>query len=553
MYFTLLAFVITLIIGLVCHHHCNGIMNQSVKHSKECDNKLRLLQKDLDEAVSMIRSYQAENQDLRDRIEMLDKKVRFYTEIEQDSRFLNLPESPATDIEEPQESDSTTISPTQSTVTDTPVATLDPEQFAAFQIMIESNRNLFISGKAGTGKSFLLEEFKKATRKRYIVLAPTGIAALNVGGVTLHSTFGFHNLQSNIEDLSESFIRLKSEKQKILRMVDTIIIDEISMVRADTLDKIDRILQIVNRTDKAFGGKQLLIFGDPFQLPPVANKVEREFLQNRYGGLHFFHSHAYKNGDFAFIELSCNHRQMGDQDFFELLNRVRSGSIITNDIELLNSRIVSALTEYDRFTMLLPTKDAVERVNTAALNRITDSQAFEYPAIVTYDKYPDKTKDLEKTFPINMNLKLKIGVLVMMVSNDPNGRWVNGSLGIVKTLTSNSIFVAIDGQSHQIFPETFKSQEASIDHNRIVYEDILCVQQYPLVLAYAITIHKSQGKTYTNILCDISKCFERGQAYVALSRCRSLNGLHLVNPVHIESFTVDSDVQDFIAAQQPIT
>lgn len=422
---------------------------------------------------------------------------------------------------------------------------LDPEQSAICSEIENTHDNFFITGKAGTGKSYLLDSFKKITKKSFIVLAPTGIAALNVGGTTLHSAFGYYNLVNlDIDDISDKSIRLKSEKQLALYHVSTIIIDEISMVRADIFDKLDRILKVISGNDSPFGGKQILLFGDLFQLPPVVQSKEREYLYDRYGGIHFFYAEAYKRADFHFRELTVNHRQKEDAEFFGLLNRVRDGSVTSEDIETLNAKIVQSSSVYDRFTTLLPTRAEVERLNQNHIRQL-DSKEYTYHATITFDKFPDKKHSLEALFPIVSTLRLKKGVLVMMVANDPEHRWVNGTLGIVSELSNGSISVAINRYIYDIQPIEFSEQEVTYKNGKLTYENILTVTQYPIVPAYAITIHKSQGQTYQNIICDIDKCFADGQAYVALSRCSSLDGLHLTRQISQANIRVDRNILDF--------
>lgn len=368
---------------------------------------------------------------------------------------------------------------------------------------------------------------------------------MNVGGATIHSTFGYDNLENlSLDMISQKTLRLKSEKQLILQRVSTIIIDEISMVRVDTLEKIDKILKIINNNDVPFGGKQLLLFGDLFQLPPIAKLPEREYLLDRYGGIHFFFSNAYKAGNFRFLELTINHRQKDDAEYFALLNRIREGKATTEDINTLNTRVVKDTSIYDRFTTLLPKKADVESINQHRIAQL-DSIGYTYNAKVVLDKYPNKNHNLEAIFPIAHSLYLKKGALVMMVANDAEHRWVNGTLGIISSLTNNSISVAIDGRTYDIPPCDFTEQEITYEDGVIRYEDVLRIVQYPIVPAYAITIHKSQGQTFQNIVCDVNQCFANGQAYVALSRCASLNGLHLSRPISGASIRVDKDVLNF--------
>ena len=426
---------------------------------------------------------------------------------------------------------------------------LDDEQQTAFRIMNETRENLFITGKAGTGKSFLLDMFVRGTEKNVIVLAPTGIAALNVHGATIHSTFGYSNLEElSVEGINKSNIRLKSEKREVLKRVDTIVIDEISMVRADTFDKIDKIMRVLNENAKPFGGKQMVVFGDLFQLPPVAKRPEQQFLTDYYGGIFFFNSNAYGNGRFGFIELTTNHRQKEDKEFFNILNRMREGSITQVDLDHLNQRYVSDRNVLRRVMTLFPKKADAEKLNKEELSKI-EAREYVYQARVVFNAYKNKTANLEANFPITEELHLKRGALVMMVANDPNKKWVNGTIGIVHSLYEDAVKVTIDGTTYDVPRMAFRQREASYVKGRIEYEDVLCVEQFPIVLAYAITIHKSQGMTYKQIACDISQCFAPGQAYVALSRCSTMSGLYLIKEVYRNMIQTNMPVVDFYRSQ----
>lgn len=428
---------------------------------------------------------------------------------------------------------------------------LDDEQVAALSLMLNTNDNLFITGKAGTGKSFLLSVFVRQAKKKVLVLAPTGISALNVGGATLHSTFGYNNLERiDVDDIHFGTIALNSEKRLVLQEVDTIVIDEISMVRSDTLDKIDRILRAVNYSDELFGGKQMILFGDLFQLPPIANKNEEAYLMDKYGGIFFFLSIAYQTGQFRFIELTINHRQKDDQRFFEILNRVREGNVTTDDIRVLNER-KKDISGTRRILTLFPKKADAESVNQAELEKI-QGREYIYHAEIVLNKCKIQNPNLEKNFPITKDLKLKVGALVMMVANDQCRRWVNGTMGIVKKLEADAMQIAINGRTYEVFKERFTQSEAKIVNGRITYEAVLAVDQYPVVLAYAITIHKSQGMTYPRLACDVSRCFASGQAYVALSRCASLDGLYLINGISSSALRIDRDVQNFYLSQRKL-
>lgn len=533
--------------------HLQSVMANHSEQIEKLNNQIRILSQERDTATAKVSACLHEISVLENNLEVANRKLDFYKNIEEDSGNLNvsehselqqkLLEQAAARIKEER------TQPQNSVSLDVTDALLDREQAIACDKMERSQANFFITGKAGTGKSFLLDVFRKATQKSHIVLAPTGIAALNVEGATLHSTFGYYNLVNlDVDAISSSTIRLKSEKQLILKRVSTIIIDEISMVRADTFDKIDRILKAINHNNLPFGGKQILLFGDLFQLPPVAKTKEYDYLLDRYGGVYFFCSDAYKHGNFQFMELTINHRQKDDAEYFSLLNRIRDGSVTEEDINILNSRVVQDSSIYDRFTTLLPTKAEVESLNQYHIDQL-DSTRYTYQARVVLNKYPNNNHNLESVFPIATSLHLKKGALVMMVANDPEHRWVNGTLGIVSKLSNDGISVAINRQIYDIHPFDFTEQEITYANGKITYEDVLKVKQFPLVPAYAITIHKSQGQTYQNIVCDIDRCFANGQAYVALSRCASLSGLHLKRKISGASIHVDKSVLDFYNTQ----
>lgn len=521
-------------------------------------NELQVAVQEKENAQNKATSYEKEIDNMRKEVEALERKLDFYKNIKEESGNLNVAEDSREreELLEKTVQQINSVNKKEGKQTDyldntrkKELSVLDSEQEYARSQIENSNKNFFITGKAGTGKSFLLDVFRRTTSKKHIVLAPTGIAALNVKGATLHSTFGYHNLVNlDVDSISSTTIRIKSEKRMMLKEVSTIIIDEISMVRADTFDKIDKILRVINHNELPFGGKQVLLFGDLFQLPPVTKNQEYEYLYDRYGGEYFFCSDAYKQSGFKFIELTINHRQKEDSEFFTLLNRVRDGSLNAHDIELLNSRVVKDMSVYDRYTTLLPTKAEAEKLNQYHIDQL-DSEEYIYQAKIEYDKYPGHTKKLDSVFPISSTLRLKKGALVMMVANDSEHRWVNGTLGIINALSEKGISVAINKRVYDIYPQDFLEQEILYENGKLVYEDVLKVSQYPLVLAYAITIHKSQGQTYQNIVCDIDKCFANGQAYVALSRCSSLNGLHLKQRITAASVRVDKRVVEFYEKQ----
>ena len=502
-------------------------------------NQISLLQNAIEKQKKFISDILQENQKLK-------KDLEFYTEINADSMTLNTEDSLPTI--------STNLLPGNEISKITlPIPIndlqLDSEQNYAFDLLNNSDKNLFITGKAGTGKSYLLKKFANETLRNVLLLAPTGISAINIHGTTIHSAFGFDNLSTlQLEELNSSSLMLKKEQRSLLKAVDIFIIDEISMVRADVFEKINKILQIIMHNDEPFGGKRFILFGDLYQLPPIAKKDEIKYLNTKFGGIFFFLANAYKNGNFEFIELTINHRQEKDKIFFNILNNIRQDTVTDNDIDILNKRFCSDESSLRRVIRLFSTKDKVDKINKMELDNIPGKE-YIYKSVVQF--YKDANKKIsESSFPISTELKLKTGALVMMVTNDIDKRWVNGTLGIVSKLTDTSIEVTIDGMKYDVTPFEFKQQEAIYTNGKIEYIPVLTVKQFPLVLAYAITIHKSQGMTYQKVACDISNTFAKGQAYVALSRCSSLDGLFLLNEISKTSvFSVDKKVKEFYQNQ----
>ncbi len=414
--------------------------------------------------------------------------------------------------------------------------------------MCNTNRNIFITGRAGTGKSLLLTVFTQAAIKRTLKMAPTGIAALNIGGATVHSVFGYKNLVSaSLEEIDGKTLILPRGKKEVLEKTETIIIDEVSMLRSDIVEKMDRILKIVCSNAKPFGGKQMIFIGDPFQLPPIANKEEKYYLKDKFGGIYFYCPVSYKKGDFAFVELGVNHRQNNDPAFFNILNHIREGRVRSEDIKELNDRVSdlnSEEDEYDRSIRLFATRKEVDLINEDCLKRIPGNE-YSFETKIVYSKYDNPSYSIESNFPIPSVLKLKVGANVMFVKNDLDRRWVNGTVGIIRHIKNDVVIVAVNGLNVTVKKEEFTQNEAKYENGKIKYEEVVKVEQYPLVLAYAMTIHKSQGMTYKKIACDLSNCFESGQEYVALSRAVSLKGLKLLSPIRKENIEVDHNTTNF--------
>jgi len=408
--------------------------------------------------------------------------------------------------------------------------------------MEHSRGHYFITGKAGTGKSTLLSIYRKTTKKKTAVLAPTGIAALNVRGQTIHSFFGFPPKMLDPSDLG------KRRNWKLFANVETIVIDEISMVRADMMDNIDLFLRNNRGIDLPFGGVQMIFYGDLFQLPPIiATPEERLILTQEYDSPYFFSSRVVQQEiDVHTIELTHVYRQ-DNRGFVNLLDRVRKRDIDYDDIEELNERYVEEIDESttDFYITLSSTNATVNSLNAKKLNAI-DQPEITYTASVKGMFNPSK-------YPAEAILKLKIGAQVMFVKNDPDKRFVNGTIGRITALSEREIKVMIEQKN---------GDEAIIDVQPLEWEiikyrydqaagklnsDIIGVyKQYPLRLAWAITIHKSQGQTFEKVIIDLGRgAFEYGQTYVALSRCTTLEGIILKKKLMPNDIKVDERITEF--------
>jgi ATP-dependent DNA helicase PIF1 len=420
---------------------------------------------------------------------------------------------------------------------------LDEDLAAAWHFMEHTHEPLFLTGRAGTGKSTLLNYFRKTTVKKYVVLAPTGLAALQVGGNTIHSFFGFP-LRALIKNDPEIRAWGKGHPRlNILHKMDTLIIDEVSMVRADLMDAIDQALRLNMSNQVPFGGKQLILIGDIFQLPPVLTTQENNLYaeEDPYYNPYFFSSDSFRACRPRIIELKKIYRQQ-DDDFIFLLNRVRMGIATHDDLSELNKRYVSGEPAEDDFAITLSSVNAI--ADTINLKRLMDltSPSFLYKSTVEGTFH-------ERLYPAPPLLKLKAGAQVMMVKNDPQGRWVNGSIGKIVQLTALGVMVKFaDGTIHKVEPVTWENKIYTWERstNSITFEVQGTYAQYPIRLAWAITIHKSQGLTFEKVIIDIGKgAFAHGQLYVALSRCKTLKGITLNTRITARDMIVDEAVEHF--------
>ena len=413
--------------------------------------------------------------------------------------------------------------------------TLSSEQQKLFDHFENTNSHLFITGKAGTGKSALLQYIKLHTQKNIIVVAPTGVAALNVGGQTIHSLFLFPPTFIDTRSL-----RLASKTAKILKNIDTLIIDEVSMVRADLMDGIDFLLRQARNNNEPFGGIQLLMFGDLYQLPPVVNDPQLlQYFHELNGGFYFFNSLAWNGTELETYELNQNFRQT-DEKFKSILNSLRNGEINEDTLMSLNER--SKFSPPVNGVITLATTNAtVFQINYDHLLSLP-SKSFAFQASITGDLD-------SSSFPTEKTLVLKKGAQIMMLKNDSRKRWVNGSIGVIEDVTDQEIKVNVDGNVHIVSPETWNKIRYSFNsETRQMEEEVVSsFTQFPLRLAWAITVHKSQGQTYNSVIIDIGRgAFAHGQTYVAFSRCRSLETLYLKRPLTFNDIIVDPAIINFM-------
>lgn len=438
--------------------------------------------------------------------------------------------------------------------TDTPsqIDLENEEMQKALQIIQFTRRSLFLTGKAGTGKSTFMRHIAATIKKKHIILAPTGIAAINAGGSTLHSFFKqpFHPLLPTDKRYSARNIRdtlkYNGEKTKLLREVELIIIDEISMVRADIIDFIDKVLRIYNRNMREpFGGKQLLLVGDIYQLEPVIKEDERQLLRPFYPSCFFFDAHVFREMQLIAVELKKVYRQR-DAQFISLLDHIRTSQVSDTDLRLLNARVNAEIgTEEGRLSITLSgRRDTVDYINEKQLNTLPDQPTIFYGHIE--GEFP------ESSLPTPIELEVKTGAQVLFIKNDKERRWVNGTLGTIIGFDDEEdgiIYVRTeDGRDFDVEREiwsnvryTFNEKEQKIEE-----EEIGSYQQFPLRLAWAITVHKSQGLTFNNVKIDFTGgVFAGGQTYVALSRCTSLQGISLQEPIRRENIFVRTEVTNF--------
>jgi ATP-dependent DNA helicase PIF1 len=409
---------------------------------------------------------------------------------------------------------------------------------AAVEFLRQRSGHLFVTGRAGTGKSTLLRCLRDLIVDDLVVVAPTGLAAVNVGGQTIHSFFGFPPRLIRSEDIR------RSRNGRVMRRLKFLVIDEVSMVRSDLMWAIDQALRVNRgRPREPFGGVRLVLFGDLHQLPPVVREAEvAEHLEAAHNGPFFFTVPALREGaGTTLIELSQVFRQT-DAGLLRLLNQIRDGIVSSKELEVLNARVnpIRTLAAGEQYVILTPTNAAANRINMAYLEALHGAVVC-YQAVVSGDFS-------QTAHPTDVTLALKPGAKVILLRNDPDKRWVNGTIARVTRLGDNRIWITLDGSEHEVEQVAWEQRRYAYDQaeQKIVETVAGTFKQFPLRLAWALTIHKSQGLTLDRVYIDLGRgTFAHGQAYVALSRCRSFAGLALARPLRPADILFDPAILDY--------
>ena len=429
--------------------------------------------------------------------------------------------------------------PTTALVSDPAHATVWPdgivptdEYRTALSYVRADDGHLFVTGRAGTGKSTLLRALRNAVDSEMVVVAPTGLAAVNVGGQTIHSFFGLPPRLLRLDDIR------RSRNGQVMRKLKFLVIDEVSMVRSDLMWAIDQSLRMNRgRPREPFGGVRLVLFGDLHQLPPVVQEAEvAGHLESEFGGPFFFSVPALMEGaGTTRLELTHVFRQ-SDETLISVLNRIRDGEADEDDLAELNQRVspIRTLSEGEKFVILTPTNAAAQRINTAYLDALP-GRSYTYEAGITGDF-------TQGSQPTDSALILKPGAKIILLRNDPDKRWVNGTIARISRLEEKKVFIEVAGREHELEPASWEQRRYAFDKDqeKIVGTVAGTFKQFPVRLAWALTIHKAQGLTLDNVYIDLGRgTFAHGQAYVALSRCRSMEGLALARKLEPRDILFD--------------
>lgn len=404
------------------------------------------------------------------------------------------------------------------------------------RLLEKSRKHFFITGKAGTGKSTLVKHFRNITTKNVAVLAPTGVAAVNIDGQTIHSFFGFR------PGITPENVGRTYRNKKLYKNLDAIVIDEISMVRADLLDCISVFLRLNGPKDEPFGGVQMIMVGDLYQLPPVLTNAEKDFYKMRYNSPYFFSSSQYQKLNPEFVKLRTVHRQKNGK-FLSILNRIRKGKVEKEDLDKINKNVKDYELEEDGI-FLTTTNRKVDKINSRELKKL-DEKVYNFNGDVE-GKFPNSY------LPTAKSLSLKKEARVMLLNNDPDGRWINGDMGEVVAINSVDPIIKVkldSGRVVKVSPYKWKRLKYKFDEEEssLDSEEVGSFSQIPIRLAWATTIHKAQGKTFDRAMIDFQYgTFSHGQAYVALSRCKDLDGLSLKRPLAKSDIIVDKRVKKFL-------
>lgn len=417
-----------------------------------------------------------------------------------------------------------------------PSVTLNEESQAILNLLETTNTNVILTGRAGTGKSTLIQYFRATTAKNVIALAPTGVAAVNVQGQTIHS---FCKFRPGVT-LSQ-VKRLGAQETALIRDLDAIVIDEISMVRADLFDCFERFMRLHGPdSSQPFGGVQIIAVGDLYQLPPIISRDEQEIFSEHYQGPFFFDAHCYQSAEFHKITLTQVYRQL-DSEFVDILDAIRINEVTDEHLEQIN-QCWQANYQDDEFTVnLVSTNYMAERINEAKLNLLASTER-KYQGALSGDFN-------EQSLPTQSQLKLKVGAQVMLLNNDSNGRWINGDLAKVIAMDAASIKVVFnDGTYDDILPYTWERVRFVRSEDGTLGSQVVgSFTQLPIRLAWAVTIHKGQGQTFDRAVIDFGTgTFAAGQAYVALSRCKSLSGLVLKSRLERRHIFIDPRIKFYL-------